>query len=50
MQTQTIKISLTLRVEKDADVIEYLEAQENATDTIRQALRAQMLLTNRSGA
>ena len=36
------KYTLQLNVEKDADVIEYLNAQANKNDTIRRALRARM--------
>jgi hypothetical protein len=36
------RFTLQLNEESDADVIAYLEASSNATDAIRQALRAKM--------
>jgi len=42
MTTPYAKYTLQLNVEKDADVIEYLNAQTNKNDTIRRALRRQM--------
>jgi len=41
MTTPYAKYTLQLNVEKDADVIAYLNAQANKNDTIRRALRTQ---------
>jgi len=42
MPATTRQFNLKLNTEKDADVISYLDAQENKNDAIRRALRAQM--------
>jgi len=36
------QIPIWLSVEKDADVLEYLDAQPNRTEAIRRAIRAQI--------
>jgi len=36
------QLSLQLNTVKDAAIIEYLDAQDNRTETIRRALRKQM--------
>jgi len=41
MTTPYTKYTLQLNVEKDADVIEYLNAQANKNGAIRRALRSQ---------
>jgi len=42
------QIPITLNVEKDADILEWLDKQENRTASIRQAIRAQMKVENAS--
>ena len=36
------QMPITLNIETDAAIIEYLDAQNNRTETIRRALRKQM--------
>jgi len=43
MPVLTRQFSFSLNVDKDADVIEYLDYQENRTEAIRQAIRDQMV-------
>ena len=42
MPVATRQIPIVLNVETDADILVYLDAQDNRTETIRRAIRAQM--------
>jgi len=48
MPAVTRQFPLSLNVETDADVIEYLDAQDNRTEAIRRAIRKQMREDNAS--
>ena len=39
---QTRQLPITLDVEKDSDVLAWLDAQDNRTEAIRRLIRAQM--------
>ena len=48
MPAVTRQFPFSLNVETDADVIEYLDAQDNRTEAIRRAIRKQMREDNAS--